>query len=654
MKLPFLGGGEDLPFTLSGKADRISQTLFGKYGEEKRWEAMDAISMTGQTSWSYRLLLWMLATDNTEMRERSWEILDHAEVDFKLLIHELSCPMWQVRVGVIRLVAKSGRLDTIRLLIAGIEDYHQNVIEETKRSLIRLIENAKERREKGQLPSNEVQDALTVLFQPLYSSKRSARFQAIQFLFKVAPLDESLFWETYLGLDLPQYTTLHEEFIRYQKEGSLEVLYRGLLQKNEQILERITNFLAMAVRNSGDNVNYHLNALRNLNREDFVKVAFVLQHYRILVELQGLIKHMAPPERIVLFDLLESVGAEQNLSFLLRCLQLDDSRIRIRVLKILGDSQSLGLRNEVFEFLTETDEQVLLATLRYLQKKGDLNILEKISHLTRSKKKKVKQGVISTMFKIMKENLLRKFDQIGKPKRLKILASLLKMKPNFFEDVSYLAESPEESDRIKYIKMLESENLGAAMSDYRKLSGDPNPKVRATAIKGFSRIQDIDVRFKLSRRFFDDPDPRVRANAIELLPEEKLDDDVVIGLLKEATKSKHRREKSNAIARLINWGFAEYEGTLIKMLDSEDEMTITSALWVLGITKLPKLTQRLRDAANDQRVHVRKMAVCGIGNKGTDEDVRALMPFLQDPDRNVRVAARNALRSRLNLSFEIA
>lgn len=654
MKIPLLGGQDELPFALSGKPDRISQTLFGKFGEEKRWEAMDAISMSSQSDWTHRLLLWMLATEDAEMRERAWEILDRAHVSFDLLIHELSCPMWQVRVGVIRLLAKSGRLDTIRLMIAGIEDYHQTVIDETRRSLIQLIDNAKIRKEQGNLPPEEIHDALSVLFQPLYSSKRSQRFQVIQFLFRIAPLDESMFWEMYLELDLPQFTILHEEFIRFQRESSLGIIYRGLLQNNEHIQERLSTFLAMAIRNSGDNVNYHLSAIRNFAREDFVKVAFVLQHYRLLVEFQGCIKNIASPERIVLFDLLEVVGAEQNLSFLLRCLQLDDARIRIRVLKILGDNQSLGLRNEVFEFLTETDEQVLLATLRYLQKKGDLSTLEKISHLTRSKKKKVKQGVVGTMFKIMKDNLMQKFDQIPSPKRKKILASLVKMKPNFFDDISSLAESSEESDRIKFIAMLESQNLAEAMPNYRKLTSDPNPKVRATAVRGFSRVLDIDVRYKLLRRFFDDPDPRVRSNTIDLLADERPQDESIVELTQKSTRSNNRREKANAIAKLINWGFLEFEANLIQMLDSDEEMTKTSALWALGVTNLPHLNNRLRQAANDQRAPVRKMAVRGIGLRGTDEDVRALMPYLQDPDRGVRVAARNALRTRLNLSFEIA
>ena len=155
----------------------------------------------------------------------------------------------------------------------------------------------------------------------------------------------------------------------------------------------------------------------------------------------------------------------------------------------------------------------------------------------------------------MKDNLLRKFDQITVQKRKKILLSLLKMKPNFFEDIAYLAESPEETDRIKYIKMLDSENLANAMKDYRKLASDPNPKVRATAIKGFTRVGDMDVRYKLIRRYFDDPDPRVRANTIELLPDEKPDDKEIVGLTRQAGKSDNRRGKSQRDRKVVELGF---------------------------------------------------------------------------------------------------
>lgn len=654
MKNPF-SRSNDLPFTLSGKPDRISQTLFGKYGEEKRWEALDAISAPGQTPWHHRLLLWMLASENPDMRDRCWEILDHSKVDFDMLMNELSCPMWQVRVGVIRLLAKSGRLDIVRFLVSGIEDYHQEVVDETKRSLTTLIKNAIQRREKNELPREEVEDALTALYQPLYASKRSPKFQALQFLFKVAPLDEDLFWEMYLNLELPQYSAFHEELVRYQADGSMEVMYHGLLQQNEAVVSRLTGFLAIAVRNSGDNVTHHLNAIRKLHRDDFVKIAFVLQHYRILVEFQGLIKHMNPPDRIVLFDLLEAVGAEQNLAFLLRCLQLDDSRIRIRVLKILGESETLGLRHEVFEFLTDTDEQVLLATLRYLQKKGDLSILEKISHLTRSKKKKVRQGVVTTMFKIVKEMLLTNFDTFTTQKRHKILKWLQKMKPNFFKEIVYLSESPDEIDRIRYLKMLEACDLGEAMAEYRRMAKDQNPKIRATSINGFGRIKDSDTRFRLAKPFFNDADARVRANAFDLLPDEKPENEEMIELARNACENGNRRECGNALAKMLNWGYKEYEDKLKELLESEDEFTKASALWVLGVAAgTEHLIDHLREAANDKRSSVREMAVRGIGLKGTEDDLRALMPFLQDPDRNVRVATQKALRNRLNLSFEIA
>ncbi|MBN2326849.1 MAG: HEAT repeat domain-containing protein [Candidatus Omnitrophica bacterium] len=654
MKFPFWDGQDDAFIAPSGNTDRLSQSLFGKYGEEKCWEAIDSLSASKQSAWSKRLFLWMLSSENPEIKERVWEILDYAEFDLELLIHELSSPLWAARAAAIRLIAKSGRLDVVRLLICGLEDYHPKVVDETLLSLATLIKNAQARKERGELEPDEIHDAFTILFQLLYYSKRSPRFQAIPFLFQAAPLNEDLFWEKYLELDLPQFTILHEEFLRCQKNGSLNVLYRGLLQRDESIQERIANFLSAAIRSSGSSVNHHLAALRDLSREDFSRIAIILQNHRLLVEFQGLIKHIAPPERIILFDLLESVGAEQNLSFLLRCLQLDDSRIRIRVLKILGDSPNLGLRNEAFEFLTDSDEQVLLATLRYLQKKGDLSILERISPLTRSPKKKVKQGVVGAMFKIMKDNLLRKFDRLSVSKRKKILSSLTKMKPEFFEEIAYLCESPDESERIKYIKMLESEALNKAIKSYRKLSRDPNPNVRATAIRGFGRVDDMAVRYMMLRRFFDDPDPRVRSNAIDLLPEEKPDDPSMLAIAKRAAKSASWRERANAIAKLINWGFAKYETELVSMLDSEDEAVKTSALWILGVTHLPHLTYRLREAANDPHAPVRKMAVRGIGLCGDHEDVRALMPFLQDPDRGVRAAARDALRARLNLSFEIA
>lgn len=637
----------------AGRADRLSQMLFSdKWGDDKRWEALDVISMPGQSAWAKRLLLWQLANENAEIRNRAWEVLQSVEIDYDVLVSELRCPMWQVRVGVIRLLAKSDRLDVVKLLVGSFEDYHESVVEETRKSMRALIEAATARLHAGSLDINAVHEAMHILSRPLYQSKRSSRFQAVEFFIRMAHLHEDYFWNIYLGLELPQWTLLHDEFNRLRRDGGLVPMYRGLLQMNEELLERLTQFISVAVRQSGDDVNYHLQALRQLNEDDFVRIAFVLQHYRVLVDFQGLIKHMNPPERIVLFDLLQCVGAEQNLAFLHRCLELDDSRIRIRVLKILGESETLPLQKEVYQFLTDTDEQLLLATLRYIRKKGDLKVLDRLQHLLRSKRPKVRRGVITTIYVIMRDNLLKDFDQLASARRKKIIAQLIKMKPDFFEEISYLSTSQEPADRIKYLKMLPSHRFEPAISELKRLSLDRDAKVRSCAVSGFERIKDDDDRLRAIEPFLQDSDPRVRANAIELLPKDLVEK--YVPLLRKSVKSSVNREKANAIQKLLEWGYRDVEPELEQMLNSSDEWVKASALWVVGHSDTPQFVNRLRLGANDPHAPVREMSVRGLGLKGTEEDIRALMPFLQDPERKVRVVAQQALRNRLNLSFEIA
>ena len=301
---------------------------------------------------------------------------------------------------------------------------------------------------------------------------------------------------------------------------------------------------------------------------------------------------------------------------------------------------------------TDTDEQLLLATLRYVRKKGDLKVLDRIQHLLRSKRPKVRRGVITTIYVIMRDNLLRDFDRISMGRRKKILMQLTKMKPDFFEEISYLSSSQEAQDRIKYIKMLPSHTYKSAISELKRLSLDRDPDVRSCAISGLSRIENEFERCEAIEPFLNDSEPRVRANAIELLPNQALDKYQPI--LRKALKSDANREKANAIQKLLMWGYRDVEPELVAMLNSEDEWKKASALWVVGNSDTPQFITKLREGANDPRSPVREMAVRGLGLKGTEEDIRALMPFLQDPERKVRVVAQQALRNRLNLSFEIA
>ena len=241
--------------------------------------------------------------------------------------------------------------------------------------------------------------------------------------------------------------------------------------------------------------------------------------------------------------------------------------------------------------------------------------------------------------------------KISSTKREKILSQLTKMKPDFFEEISYLSTSEEVSDRIMYIKMLPMHTFTETISELKRMSLDREPKVRSCAVSAFSRIEADEDRCEVIEPFLTDSDARVRANAIELLPD--YPSNGYEKILRKAVGSTVNREKANAIQKLLVWGNDDIEPDLVEMLDSEDEWVKASGLWVVGNTETPQFVNRLRQGANDLRAPVREMAVRGLGKKGSEEDIRALMPFLQDPERKVRVVAQQALRGRLNLNFEI-
>ena len=55
---------------------------------------------------------------------------------------------------------------------AGLEDYHQSVIDETRRCLDHLIADAIEAKKEGGVPEEQVERAMRVLSEPLYASRR--------------------------------------------------------------------------------------------------------------------------------------------------------------------------------------------------------------------------------------------------------------------------------------------------------------------------------------------------------------------------------------------------------------------------------------------------------------------------------------------------
>jgi HEAT repeat protein len=100
-------------------------------------------------------------------------------------------------------------------------------------------------------------------------------------------------------------------------------------------------------------------------------------------------------------------------------------------------------------------------------------------------------------------------------------------------------------------------------------------------------------------------------------------------------------------------GYQDFEISLIQMLSDPDEWTRASAVWVLGEIEAPHLVHMIEKKLDDSSPAVRENAVRALGKQGSEEKIRQMTEFLEDSDRRVREAAREVMRKRLKLSYEI-
>jgi len=181
--------------------------------------------------------------------------------------------------------------------------------------------------------------------------------------------------------------------------------------------------------------------------------------------------------------------------------------------------------------------------------------------------------------------------------------------------------------------------------------GDPNERVRATAVRGLEKADLAEMDIEQVDRLLTDPDPRVRANVIESLPLEQKRRH--LDRIRLAAGSESQRERANAVLALAEMGENDYELHLMQMLRHPDSWMRASGLWALSHLDCDHLMHKALELCSDKAPHVRIHALRAIGKKGDPELARQLTPWLSDPVSDVREAAHQAIEEQLGLDYRV-
>lgn len=605
-----------------------------------------------QDAWTLRLLLLTGALgDGSLARAVRDALVQRGPALEPLLLLEIEGPVPKARALALGLLAEVSTLAVLPRILPCLFDPSVDVRDAARRAILQFVDRAVEQAQPGQPPPPAVLEAMTALAHVARSSDTSARKAAATALLRLSLVTADGFWRAYRSLNERGRHTVHLEFLTAQSSWSLPTLYRGFLLGDRDVEARLVQLLQRHL--AGDDLNRHLDEIAGLSREEQGRLALALELHGLLPLFLDALPGLKPAARNTLLDLLEFLDVGSYTRFLERCTEVDDVRFRARALRLLGQERPQATLRRAVDLLHKSDVREVLIGLELLQKEPRLEVVERVKPLLAHPNVLVQQAAAKTIFVLTKALLTQRFAELQPAAREKILSQLRRLNPNLSEDL--LAEwdaTTDEAERVRLAQMLAG--LATEPQVEQRLDAlevGAGGKLRATLARLFGRLASPAARLRRLVPLLYDADPRVRANAIEELPDDL--PERVLTRLAEQARSDVPRERANAVRRLIQLGHHEYEITLVRMIEDADPALRASGLWVAGDLRLAHLADVLRDRLSDREPQVRRHAILALGACAPDEEIVPLERFLTDSHRAVRLAARDVLRRRLKLAFDV-
>jgi len=611
----------------------------------------------------YPNVLWAAREGKKEIREAARRCLLGRPVEElrRLVRPELGSVVYTLRMLALDLLGERGGLQDFQALLPLLFDYKIDVRERARRALKKIVgrELVRCRREQraGQSPfdesavSEELRAVVHWLFQLADGPDRITATSAGNILIDFGNLAPETFWRRYLELSLRGRETFIQLMTQREDAIGVRLLYLGLLFPQERIARKCGLILLRLMQRQGSGL--HLEVLKEFTDSLMARLVRQMVQHGLIRELVHRFDLTPSALKGVLFDALEQLDCRDYVPFLESCLKEEDDLLVYRALDLLIP---LGQRNYLEDFralLSRDNPEILLLLLDYLKDRADPDILPELSPLLAHPDERVNRAAIEAVFQLSRRHLLARYGDLGPHAREEIIKLLNRLDESFVEslfgDISRLS-SQEKVHLVNILEILGQESK--IQSTLLRLSKEPDQRVRATVARALQIFSEAKQRLELTREFLQDEDTRVRANAIDAL--DIVDDQNVLDRLTELTRSSNSRERANAIKKLWEQGYRDFEISLVRMLHEPDEWTRASAVWVLGEIEAPHLQELIDESLKDPSPVVRENAVRAVGKQGSIEQVQQMTEYLEDSDRRVREAARDVMRTRLHLSYDIS
>ncbi|MGM0599102.1 MAG: HEAT repeat domain-containing protein, partial [Candidatus Rifleibacteriota bacterium] len=303
----------------------------------------------------------------------------------------------------------------------------------------------------------------------------------------------------------------------------------------------------------------------------------------------------------------------------------------------------------LMNFLKDTDSNIVLHTIEKLKERDHPKIISALTKLLTSNAAEIKQAAHKAIAHITRRKYMLGFDKMTDETKYKIGTSLIKMDPNFMEDITRDLSASDQRTRVLSAKILEvlCDFIPPELKTHLIVAiQDPDPHVRAVVIMGLGKIGGPSVAGMLVA-FLKDQDDRVRANAVEAMAE--VGDISLVEEILPCLHDDNNRVRANTIITLWKLGYYQIYEAIIEMLQHPDKWMRASAAFALGELADTRFFPILLQVIRDPEPEVRKNVVKALSKIAP---AYSLAPYIRplrfDPDERVRNEVMSILKPKQN------